>query len=650
MERAYSVFEVKAVDDEQGIIEGIASTPTTDRMGDIVEPKGAQFKLPIPLLWQHNSREPLGHVLSAKVTEAGIAIKAKIERGVLPEIDRAWALIKSGLVRGLSIGFRSIEDAEIKGTWGTRFMKWEWLELSAVTIPANSEATIQTIKSICDQDGGAASGAQSVAAARGGDRRHPKLPGVAGDHPSKGTKMNVREQIAAFEAKRAATEAAAAEIMQKAADAGETLDGEQAAEYDNLKAQVKSIDDHLARLRDLEKMQAASAKAVVQDTSEPETMKVKAGDGVLRVNANVPKGMALARYVKALAYARGNKQDAIEYAKQWRDSTPEVEISLKTAVAGGTTADSTWAGPLVYNQDMASEFINYLRPQTILGKLDGLRRVPFNIRYASQTSGTTVGWVGQGKGKPVSKPQYTSGSLGFAKQAGIVVITEELARFSSPAAEETVRNDLVEQMIYFGDQQFIDPGVAAVANVNPASILNGASAVRQAAATWTSAANIETDVKAFYLLFANQEIDLQGAYWIMTPGVALAISMIRTAQGENFAYPGISVMGGTFFGLPVIVSNAVPHSTSAGSIIALVKPSEVFLADDGQIAVDVSREASIEMVDAPTQDATAGTGASLVSMWQSNSVAIRVERMINYSRRRSYGVGYIDNLHVAANP
>ncbi len=56
MKRAYSLFTVKSIDEEQRIIEGIATTPSTDRMGDIVEPEGAQFKLPIPLLWQHNSR------------------------------------------------------------------------------------------------------------------------------------------------------------------------------------------------------------------------------------------------------------------------------------------------------------------------------------------------------------------------------------------------------------------------------------------------------------------------------------------------------------------------------------------------------------------------------------------------------------------
>ena len=68
MKRAYSTFQVKNIDNEQRMIEGIATTPTPDRMGDIVEPDGAEFKMPIPLLWQHDSHEPVGHVTRAKVT------------------------------------------------------------------------------------------------------------------------------------------------------------------------------------------------------------------------------------------------------------------------------------------------------------------------------------------------------------------------------------------------------------------------------------------------------------------------------------------------------------------------------------------------------------------------------------------------------
>jgi len=146
MIRAYSTLEIKAVDDDKGVISGIASTPETDRVGDIVEPKGAQFKLPLPLLWQHNAAAPIGHVTQAKVTDAGIEIVATIARGVTDDIDRAWKLIKAGLVRGLSIGFRGVEFEQIKGTFGLRFKKWDWMELSAVTIPANASASIQSVK------------------------------------------------------------------------------------------------------------------------------------------------------------------------------------------------------------------------------------------------------------------------------------------------------------------------------------------------------------------------------------------------------------------------------------------------------------------------------------------------------------------------
>lgn len=144
--RAYSLLEIKEMDDDARVITGIASTPAPDRMADIVLPQGAVFTLPIPLLWQHNSDEPIGQVTEAKVTKNGIEIVATIAKGVSEEIDRAWKLIRAGLVRGLSIGFRGIETEQIPNSWGVIFEKWEWLELSAVTIPANAEATITSVK------------------------------------------------------------------------------------------------------------------------------------------------------------------------------------------------------------------------------------------------------------------------------------------------------------------------------------------------------------------------------------------------------------------------------------------------------------------------------------------------------------------------
>ena len=36
------------------MITGVATTPTPDRVGDIIEPLGVRFNNPLPLLWQHD--------------------------------------------------------------------------------------------------------------------------------------------------------------------------------------------------------------------------------------------------------------------------------------------------------------------------------------------------------------------------------------------------------------------------------------------------------------------------------------------------------------------------------------------------------------------------------------------------------------------
>jgi HK97 family phage prohead protease len=156
MNRAYSLLTVKRVSEDERIIEGIATTPAPDRMGDIVEPNGASFKLPLPLLWQHNSREPVGHVTDAHVGKDGITVVARIMKMAEPgrlkdRLDEAWQSVKTGLVQGLSIGFTATERSYIEDSNSIRFLKWNWLELSLVTIPANAEASITTVRSLCDQ-------------------------------------------------------------------------------------------------------------------------------------------------------------------------------------------------------------------------------------------------------------------------------------------------------------------------------------------------------------------------------------------------------------------------------------------------------------------------------------------------------------------
>src|SRR5215475_2431014 len=275
MNRAYALLSIKQADDETRTITGMATTPMPDRLEDVVEPAGAQFKLPIPLLWQHDSHQPIGQVTAAKVTQAGIEIVAKIAKGVTDEIDRQWRLIKAGLVPGLSIGFMPIEHEAIPKTKGIRFTKWDWLELSTVTVPANQEATIATIKSL-DIAQRAASGRETPRAAV---RANP--PGAAGPSqrkPEEGRKMKtLAEQITALEAKRAADAARMDAVMQKSLDEDRTSTPDEQEEFDTLSAQVEAIDKDLVRLRKLENTKMTTAKAVAKVESTHEGSLARGG-------------------------------------------------------------------------------------------------------------------------------------------------------------------------------------------------------------------------------------------------------------------------------------------------------------------------------------------------------------------------------------
>ncbi|MCS3390256.1 phage major capsid protein [Burkholderia thailandensis] len=599
--KAFSRFEVKNLDDGSRVLKGIASTPTPDRAGDTVVPEGIQFETPFPLLWQHDPSKPIGTVNKMTITVAGAEVEATIApAGTAAYIDEAYNLIKAGLVPGLSIGFRTIDAEYDKATGGFLIKSCELFELSAVTIPANADAAVQSIKAH--------------------DKSRVGVPVVRLSAPIiKESDMTIAQQLAALTKKRADHLARQKALMDgAAADGARTLNENEAKEYDQIGLELKSLDTHEARLKE---QQAIEAKSAVPVAGGP------AVHSPVIVKPNVTKGTAFTRYAIALARSKGNLMQAAEIAKQWKDSTPEVEIVLKAAVAAGTTTDPAWAGPLVQYQDMAAEFIELLRPATIVGRIEGMRRVPFNVRVPGQTTGSSVGWVGEGKPAPVSALAFNTTTLGFSKVAGIVAITEELARFSTPSAEGVIQQDLISTISQFLDQQFIDPAVAAGANgLSPASITNGVKAIP---ASGKDAAAVRADVKKVFQAYIAANLSVAGAVWIMSETTALSLSLMLNVMGQP-EFPGLTMAGGTFFGLPAILSQTV------GDNIVLAKASEILFADDGGVTLDVSREASLQMDSAPVAGAT-----ELVSLWQNGFIAMKAERFINWKRRRVEGVQYI---------
>lgn len=635
MNRAVGLLEIRAVDAEQRTFEGIANSAAVDTYETVIEPAGASFKLPLPLFFhsagKHDHAKPIGNVIASEVRDGKRWVRAHVPtitddgtpggRSVKDRVDAAWADIKNGLVRGLSIDFIPLEPRSPRP--GSRVTRWSWHGLTVTPIPSNTDATILAVRS-------------AFLAASGGEG-----PGVSGDHSKlRHPKMTIAEQLTQHENSRAAKVARKQALMDAAATAGTTLDETQAEEYDTLTRDVESIDGHLTRLNTL-KLDTESRAVPVNGNGSKKAGDSRAGVPVVSVRSNTEPGIGFARYVMSLVACNGVRSEAAAYAREkWGDAGEEIAVAHRSALMGrapiapGTTVQATFAAPLVATTFM-SEMLELLRAATLIERIPGLRRVPFNISMPAQTAGGTYKWVGEGKLKPVTNAQFASVTLGMFKASGIIVLTEELVKSSAPSAELVVRNELRDGIVRFLDLQFIDPAIAAVAATNPASITNG---VAGTIASGTTEAAARADLRALVKTFVTNNIGLNGVVLLMNESVAFTLGTIVNSVGAP-AFPGITAAGGNILGIPVVTSNTI---TAAVGIVAVHAPS-ILLADEGGIEIDISREASLSLDSAPTDPADAT--AVYTSLWQANLVGLRVERYISWGKARSTAV---DRIHTVA--
>jgi HK97 family phage major capsid protein len=481
----------------------------------------------------------------------------------------------------------------------------------------------------------------------------------------KGIKMASKtfaEQIADLKATRETTHQTLTALAQKSVDESRSMNTGEAEEFDTHEATIKRLDDDIARLSRLASLDASTVKAVQAPTAnqpaQPYTAPVQ-----IKTTEKLEPGIAMARYAMCLMKAKGNHQVAFNLAAQHFPNTENVVKTLKAqaegcsleslmrikaTVAAGDTQNATWAAPLVYANTFMGDFIEYLRPRTLIGQA-AFRPVPFNVRIAGQTSGGTANWVGEGKAKPVTSFAFNATTVPFTKVAAISVITQELARFSDPSAEALVRDSLADTVIARIDTDLFDPDKAAVANVSPAGLLNGVSPVSAAGLDAADPDSIRCAIMALWAPWDTTFMGQRPAYYT-TPAAARVLAFSRDALG-NRAFPAMSPQGGNIDGVPVRVSQYLANNGgSGGAPFILVDESEIFLADDGSVTLDMSDQATIEMSDTPAGSSNPTVVASStlpVSMWQTNSIAFRAERFIWWGPRRSGAVQWIDGFPTA---
>jgi hypothetical protein len=177
--------------------------------------------------------------------------------------------------------------------------------------------------------------------------------------------------------------------------------------------------------------------------------------------------------------------------------------------------------------------------------------------------------------------------------------------------------------------------------VKPASITYG---VAPLTSVGTSSDNVITDVGKLIKAYVENNMNPSGLVLIMPATMATMLGMMRNSLGQR-VFDGVNMNGGTLEGIPVITTQYAANQSGAGNLVIAVHAPSILLADDGVVTVDASDQVSLQMSDAPTINAVTGVGASLVSMWQTNSLAVRAEREITWVKGRSEAVVFIDDTN-----
>jgi len=274
------------------------------------------------------------------------------------------------------------------------------------------------------------------------------------------------------------------------------------------------------------------------------------------------------------------------------------------------------------NGPEARAFVQVLDGRTVRGQLPGLIQAPPYITVPFPTNDPRPVWVGEYQPIPMADIEFGAPRTGVAKFAVIVGLTNEVERLDDGRALNVIERVIMRAVRRADDSLFLGDA-AAVESVNPEGLLFGVTAVGNG-----SPAVLDDDLSALWTSVSDGDPAFPA--FVASARGAMYLASLSSENGSAM-FPNISLIsGGDIFGVPLIISRA------AGNRLILIDGGAIAVVDEG-IAVDPAREAAVQMNDSPTPGAVA-----LVSAWQNNSLFVRVQRYVSWTKLATDAVAYVE--------
>ena len=364
-------------------------------------------------------------------------------------------------------------------------------------------------------------------------------------------------------------------------------------------------------------------------------------------SSQTEKGMLFARYVRALAGARNDKERAVKIARTWgySDVAEALEKSIEKAMSAGDPLAGGFLVPTEFSQDViellrASAVVRSLNPTT-MPMTSGSVKVP------KITAGTNAAYIGENTN--ITKSELATGqiTLTFKKLAALVPISNDLIRYSAPSADGIVRDDAVRALASREDVAFIrDDGLSGkpkgIRNwINPSNAFNANGTVNLANVTNDLGRAVRNIMDANITLVIGQggtgAIDVRTG-WIFAPRTWQYLFTVQTSLG-TYAFRD-EMLRGTLWGWPFRVTTAVPITMTAAGADTGGTQSEAYF---GAFAHAVIGESLGLIVDA-SQEAAYHDGSAVVASFSQDQTVIRVIQEHDFALRHDRAFSLIQQV------
>jgi HK97 family phage major capsid protein/HK97 family phage prohead protease len=673
-------------------MEYILSDATPDRFGDIVDPKGWEYasfvRHPISL-FNHNSDFPIGTWKNIRIDSDSLRGDLVLApKGTSARIDEIRALVDAGILKAVSVGFKSIKseplhpDAGRGGPFGDfgpkRYLKQELVECSLVSIPANPNA-LAVAKSLR-----ISSDTQRLVFGEHADRRQSEASMRRGEHAStrrSATGENARTSSSVRKGMTMPLASLSKRITDKQERIVELRD-ELAAHIDRLDdtnvsdADLQKTNDYndqiaqaMKTLSSLQEAEKALGGTATSDGSRAVAVREHArGNGNAHVNGNADEIERRKQFFQATSgkkelqpldyvvragvvtyLARVFQRQPEEICKTYAPYSDEktrfmVDYNMRAATNPAMTTVTGWAAELV--QQVYGDFMQLLLPKSVFPRLSAkgismqfgrAGRIIIPTRNATPTIAGS--FVGEGAPIPVRQGQFTSFTLVPKKLAVISTWTKEMDEHSIPAIEGLLRDAIQTDTAIAVDSVLLDSNPATA--IRPAGLFNGVAPLTPTPITNGAFAAIVGDLKQLInALIVATKGNVRNPAFLMNPGDINSASFI-TFPNYTWAFRQ-EVLGGSLNGYPIIDSGTVPVKT-----IALVDAADFVTAGEEAPRFEVSDQATLHEEDTTPLPivASGGSASSPVrSLWQTDSLALRMIYRLNWTMRRTGMVAWIQNL------